>query len=75
MVYRAAQKANRIVVDSGDRCFLRRKDLPAPPHPLHLILSDTPAQVQSSLEKALAALRDQGGPPRARTPAPTQRRG
>ncbi len=62
LVYREAQKANLIVVDSGDRCFLRSKTAPPPPHPLHLVLSATPDKLLASLEKALAQARPQGAP-------------
>ena len=62
-VYAYAQKRNLIVVDDGDRVYLRRKGAPKPRQPTHILLSAPAEEVQRALGAAVRRIAQEGAPP------------
>ena len=67
LVYKYANRRNLVVMDNGDRCYIRKKGAPTPPRLPPIVLDATPDAVLHSLENAFWELRQPTGPPPKRT--------
>ena len=70
-----AQRRNLVIMDNGDRCYLRSKGIPTPPNLSPVLLDASPEDVLQQLENAFAALSRPTGPPPPRSSAPPRRPG
>ena len=64
LVYAFAQKKNLVVVDDGDRVYVRGKGTPKPANPKYMLLSAPADEVQRVLEASAREIRQASATPR-----------